>query len=129
MSPTRTISGQEALNDALYPTEAQWQREVLRVAKEHGWLAHHCRAARTQSGRWATPIQGDAGFPDLVLVRPLVATDKIRGTLLFVELKVGRGVASVAQQRWLRALMIAGAQWRLWRPSDYAEMERTLREG
>jgi len=48
-----------------------------------------------------TPIQGDAGFPDLVLVRGL--------DLWFVELKRKPNKIEPAQQTWLDLLGAAGA--------------------
>jgi hypothetical protein len=51
-------------------TERDFQRAVVELARLMGWRVHHTRPALTQRGRWLTPIQGDAGFPDLVLCRP-----------------------------------------------------------
>ena len=50
--------------------EAALQNAVIELAKLYGWKVHHTRPAQMPSGKWATPIQGHAGFPDLVLVRP-----------------------------------------------------------
>jgi len=51
-------------------TEREFQQAVVQLARLMGWRVHHTRPALTQRGRWLTPIQGDAGFPDLVLCRP-----------------------------------------------------------
>lgn len=49
-----------------------------------------------QSGRWSTPIQGDKGFVDLILVR--------EGELLAVELKRKPNSVEGEQKKWLDAL-------------------------
>lgn len=89
--------------------ERDFQAQVIDLARLNGWLVHAERPARTKGG-WATPIQGDAGFPDIVLARG--------EHLLFVELKVGRGRLTAAQLTWLDALLDVGAHVRIWRP-DY----------
>jgi len=66
-----------------------------------------------KSGKWATPIQGHAGFPDLVLVG---------GRVLYRELKSMRGRTSDAQSAWLASLRAAGADACVWRPSDWDEI-------
>lgn len=80
----------------MIPTEAACQRTIIEAARMGGWLAHHARPAQMQSGRWATPLQGDPGFPDLVLCRA--------PRILFVELKRRPNKATPAQTRWLDAL-------------------------
>lgn len=118
-------------------TEAQWQEQVLGMARLFGWRCAHFRSARTEKG-WRTPVQADgAGFPDLVLVR---------GTeLIFAELKANRGRATEAQHEWVNALAhvaaaVAGVEycddWEVgkprmnvyfWRPRDADAVERRLR--
>src|SRR5262245_56835726 len=88
-------------------TERALQRAIIEAARLHGWLVHHTRPARTRR-RWRTPLHGQAGFPDLVLVRGPIC--------LFVELKSNRGVLSSGQARWLNALHSAGQLIRLWQP-------------
>jgi len=61
------------------PTEAQCQSTIVQAARTLGYLVHHTRPAYRQSGRISTPIQGDAGFPDLVIAG--------HGRVWFVELK------------------------------------------
>lgn len=103
-------------------TEAEFQAAVIDLARLSGWLVHHTRPARTADG-WRTPIQGDKGFPDLVLVHERT------GRQLLVELKSETGRLSEDQLRWGRALM-AGCgpnNYRVWRPSDWDELARELR--
>ena len=92
-------------------TEKQLQAAVLKLAKLRGWMAYHTYDSR----------KSQAGFPDLVLVRP--------PDLLFVELKSEKGVVSLAQEDWLLRLQNASVmRTRLWRPRDWTSglIERTL---
>ncbi len=100
--------------------EEDFQRQVIALAKLHGFRVSHFRPGRHASGRWATPVQGDGvGFPDLILVRG--------PRLLFVELKTDTGVLAPAQQAWLDALRAAGQMVAVWRPYNWAEIEATLK--
>lgn len=96
---------------ALAMSEADLQRSVIEAARWQGWLVHHCRPARHQSGRWATPIQGAPGFPDLCMVHP-------SGRLLVRELKSARGPVGTEQWAWLNAFRAAGIDADVWRPAD-----------
>jgi hypothetical protein len=89
-------------------TEDQFQKRVIETAKLYGWKVSHFRAALTRSGRWATPVQGHKGFPDLVLARA--------GRIIVAELKTDKGRVSPEQKEWLAAL---GEYGRLWRPRDW----------
>lgn len=90
--------------------------ELLRnVTELCGWLGlpvHHCRPARTVTG-WRTPIQGDRGFPDLVIV----GADRV----LYPELKSDSGSLDADQRMWRDRLRSAGAGWVLWRPRDWRD--------
>lgn len=92
-------------------TEAEFQSQVIHLARLHGWLVHHSRPAQNRSGAWSTPITGDAGFPDLVLAHP------DRG-VVFLELKSDAGRASDKQRTWLRTLQAGHAEAFLIRPAD-----------
>ena len=93
-------------------TEAQLQTFVQETADKAGWIWMHLpqRTAR---------VKGTSGFPDLVLAHPH------RG-VLFVELKTDKGVLRPKQILWQIALTKAGADYRLWRPSDREEIVREL---
>src|SRR5215217_4018452 len=60
------------------PTEAECQATIIEAARVLGYRVAHFRAARTMHG-WRTPLQGDAGWPDLVIAG--------HGHCLVVELK------------------------------------------
>ena len=98
--------------------EAALQSAVIELAKLYGWKVHHTRPCQMQSGRWATPIQGHAGFPDLVLVRP--------PETIFVELKSAIGKTSDKQDEWIAALQAAGQEVHIWRPKDITIIKRRL---
>ena len=89
-------------------SEADWQRRVMDTARLTGWMCAHFRPAKTQRGRWVTPMAGDKGFPDLVLAKD--------GRLLLAELKTDKGRPTLEQQAWLAEL---GAHGRLWRPAQW----------
>jgi hypothetical protein len=121
-------------------SEREFQAAVIEYAHLNGWLVHHGRAAQVREGKWVTPIQGDAGFPDLVMARG--------HQVVFAELKSEKGTMSPAQKRWIETLKEA-ADWagfefdfpadppdhtahrdlamKVWRPSDWDEIETTLR--
>ncbi len=100
-------------------TEADFQRQIIDLARLHGWKVAHFRPARTEQG-WRTPVSADGkGFPDLVLVR---------GRVLFVELKSAKGRLTYEQHEWLDALTRAGAEVHVWRPDDFDRAHDVLKE-
>lgn len=112
-------------------TEDDWQRLVVETARLHGWLVHHNRPGMNRRGQWATHIQGDPGFPDLVMVHP-------RGWVVFAELKAGRRKLTEHQDRWVKALAAVENRQRsngvlvyvaVWRPSAWPRVEAILRDG
>lgn len=79
---------------------------VLEWARYTRWMAYHVR----RSDR--AIVQGDAGFPDIVLVRP--------PRLLFVELKAENGRLAPLQVQWQDALKrCPSIEHMVWRPSDW----------
>jgi len=103
-------------------TEREFQQAVVQLARLMGWRVHHTRPALTRAGEWRTPIQGDAGFPDLVLCRP--------PRLIVAELKRNGARPTPAQREWLEALQAcAGVECYLWTPADWDAVVRTITEG
>jgi hypothetical protein len=101
--------------------EREFQQAVIDLARLMGWRVHHTRPALTQRGRWLTPLQGDAGFPDLVLCRP--------PRVIFAELKRAGGRLTHAQRGWLEALQAcAGVECYLWTPADWDAIVQHLRK-
>jgi hypothetical protein len=88
--------------------ESDFMANVIELATTLHWRVHHCRPAQGGNGRWSTPIQGHAGFPDLVLARA--------GRVVFAELKSEKGELSPHQRDWQSDLV--GQEYNLWRPGD-----------
>lgn len=92
-------------------TEQQCQSTIVQAARLAGWMVHAERPAQRGNGRWMTALQGDPGFPDLVLVRG--------ETLLFCELKRRPNKVEPAQQKWLDALEAAWGEVEVcWVPEE-----------
>lgn len=101
-------------------TEAEFKNVVISIAKRYGWLIHHDLPAQNSRGKWATHIQGDAGFPDLLMVHP------VSGKILAVELKAEKGKLSPLQKRWLMAFDVSATFNSVWKPSDMEYILYTL---
>jgi hypothetical protein len=88
--------------------------QIVELAKLNNWLVDATPTWR--------PTATTAGVPDLRLVG--------RGQMIWAEVKREKGRLSRAQEIWCWELSRAGATWRIWRPSDWPEIKRTLcREG
>jgi len=103
----------------LKQSEKDFQAAVVTFAKLCGWRVQHTRTVQIRPGVWATPVQGHAGFPDLVLAHPT------RG-VLFVELKTIGGRLSKDQKDWLIVLSESAAEVYVWYPSDWPQIEERL---
>ncbi len=97
----------------LSATEAEFQTLVIDYAHLMGWRVAHFRPAQSRSGKWSTAMQGDPGFPDLVLARD--------GVVILAELKSEKGQLSASQLQWS---IVADAL--VWRPSDWPEIQKIL---
>jgi hypothetical protein len=95
-------------------TEGEFQDAVIALAKLKGWKVAHFRPALTSKG-WRTPMQGDKGFPDLVLAR--------KGEVKFAELKVRSNRITADQADW--GIHI-GDTWHVWRPGDMDLIRKVL---
>ncbi len=99
--------------------ESYFQSQVIMLARLHGWLVMHTRAVEIRPGVWKTPIQGHAGFPDLVLAH------QTRG-VIFAELKSDMGRLSDKQELWCQTLCDAGMEHHVWRPKDIDYISKRL---
>ena len=106
-------------------TESEFQQQVIQFARLRGWRVHHTRPARMKVRgveTYRTPIAGDPGFPDLVLAR--------YGRVIHAECKSQTGQLREDQIKWRDAMSAPDrteyAGWFLWRPSDWAQIERVL---
>jgi hypothetical protein len=87
--------------------EAEWQRQVVDLARMYGWLVYHTFDSR----------RSEPGFPDLTLVNR---------TFVIAELKTDRGRLSPDQQKWLERLGAAGVEVHVWRPRDLDDVVERL---
>lgn len=125
---TRTAFIKE-FDPAKQMSETQLQDSIINLAHYLGWLVMHQRPARLANGGYRTAIQGDKGFPDLVLAR--------RGRVIFAELKSEKGTLSGGQFNWQHELYGQPGvfDWKqhpeyyVWRPSTWlsGEIERILK--
>ena len=101
--------------------EADFLVQVTDLAAIYHWSWVHFRPAQTSKG-WRTPVQGPLGlgWPDLILVHPA------RRRVLLVELKTERGRLSPAQEEVHGLLRAAGADVRVWHPTDWPAIQETL---
>ena len=100
-------------------SERDFQDNVIELAQTLGWVVHHDRPARQGEG-WVTPIQGDPGFPDLVLAKG--------GRVIFAELKSEKGKVTDDQEAWLLELPNGYPESNVfvWRPSDLEQIQKVL---
>lgn len=77
--------------------ELEYEATILSAAQTAGWRRHGERPAQSKKG-WRTPIKGEAGWPDLFLVRGPEA--------VAAELKVIRpgNVPTTDQIAWIEKL-------------------------
>ena len=85
---------------------------VINLAKRAGWLIHHDLPAMNRRGKWATHVEGNVGFPDLLLLSPH------HGQVMVIELKAEKGKTTISQDTWLDAFSLAGIENHVVRPSD-----------
>ncbi len=90
-------------------SEKVFQLRVLDYAAEQGWEFMHISDSRRSYSR---------GFPDCVFARG--------GRLMFVELKTMTGRVTGAQARWATVLKAGPAEYYLWRPDCWGDIERIL---
>lgn len=90
--------------------ESQFQAQVIQLARINQWKVFHPAKMQARDGTWRTALQGDKGWPDLVLAH------KDRG-LIVAELKTDTGKVSFEQQAWLTHLA-PWAEVHVWRPKD-----------
>lgn len=84
-------------------TEKNLQSAIIKLAGFHGYeVRYHTKDSRGSQ----------AGFPDLVLA------SKVRGRLLFRELKSDTGRMRPEQVVTLEVLAACGADTGVWRPAD-----------
>lgn len=102
--------------------ETRFTTRVVDLARGNDWLAMHQIPLRTEKG-WATGVQGDTGFPDVIAVR---ANADGTARVVVAELKVKTAVKP-EQELWLAAFRgVPGVEVFVWRPIDWTEIEATF---
>lgn len=90
------------------PSELECEATILQAARAAGWRCHSERPAMNARGNWSTPIKGDAGFPDLVLIHPR------RRLMIVAELKRWPNDIEHEQTVWRDMFLAAGITVHLW---------------
>lgn len=89
--------------------EADFATQVYDLLSRFQWRWTHFRPALTGKG-WRTPLQGHAGFPDIIAIRG--------GRFLVLELKGDGGKVTAEQQEWLDLFRAGSAEVHVWWPDD-----------
>lgn len=101
-------------------SEAEFQRQVSKIARMYNWLVDHTPPMRNAGGDIYTG--GLTGKTDLLLI-----SLNAKG-IIFAELKTETGRLSVAQVAFRDAIVRNGGEHFVWRPSDMpAIIERLSR--
>ncbi len=103
------------------PTEKEFQKSVIEMARFFGWRVAHFRTAMNSRGHYMTPVAADGkGFPDLCMAR--------RERIVFAELK-RKGIRKVAPEQaiWHEVLTRTTAEMYVWNPLDWDSIEQVLR--
>lgn len=102
-----------------YPiSEAQFQAQIIQLARLNQWLVFHPKKMQGYDGSWRTALSGDKGWPDLVLAH------RERGFIV-AELKTSAGKLSQEQHKWLYHLQ-PHAEIYVWRPQDIIDIGKRL---
>lgn len=104
-------------------TEAEFQAQVLDLARVFGWRVMHVRRSvgrRNGAAGWQTTTS-IKGWPDLFLFHPK------QGRHLAAELKADGGKLRPEQVQVLADLELSGVPAYVWRPSDFDDIARLLR--
>lgn len=104
--------GYHALRE-LAPTEAEFQAQVVELARILGWQVLHVRRSIGKGHRWTTTTSV-TGWPDLFMWHP-------RHGVLARELKTETGKLTAEQEEVLASLCAAGVDAGVWRPADFEE--------
>lgn len=99
--------------------EADFQTQVLDLARATGWKVNHTRKSIGKGNKWVTATS-IRGWPDLFFYSPR------RQQHFFVELKKQDGRVSDEQTEVLFDLNAAGVEAFVWRPSDWPELQERL---
>lgn len=97
-------------------TEQQFTNELLKWAKVYKWRVFH---VRNSGSAGMTQVQGDRGWPDVILVR---GARWIAAELKVEKIGTKRGSARQDQLDWLVALERVGAETFIWHPTEWSQI-------
>ena len=99
-------------------TEERFEQRVILLAALHGWRGYHTRKS---FGVVMGVNRLDAyGWPDWAFWHPR------KGRFMLRELKTQRGPVSPYQTQVIAELAACGIDTKVWRPSDWPEIEATF---
>lgn len=104
-------------------SEADWQRQVIDLARLYGWRVMHVRKSRGRRGgaaAWQTTTSID-GWPDLFMWKP----DGSRPAMA-MELKSEKGKTTPEQEEVLAEFRRSGIPADVYRPSQFDQVQRLL---
>ena len=106
-------------------SERLFTNEVIALARDHNWTVFHLHDQDSYENY--RKIATGSGFPDLIMHR---AINRGQASMVVAELKVDSDYSSVKphQEEWLNAYRQFIPTF-VWRPSDWDEIERVLRDG
>ena len=114
--------------------ERDFLKQVVQLAQMYGWLATSVnKSARQVHGRWISNLTGNAGEPDLRMVRPpryICAELKVGSRERNAKGHIAGGTYGLTaeQKRWHEALeKCPGVEVYTWTPGQLDEIERILR--
>lgn len=93
-------------------SERELKTLIMTLCRRLELSAHHQRPGRNAAGRIFDQIEGQPGFPDLVIAG-------VRGRILFAELKRQTEKLNPHQVVW--ADRLPADLYRLWKPLDWIE--------
>ncbi len=101
-------------------SEADFQRQVVELARRLGWMTCHTYRTRTAKGAWRTSTTA-VGYPDLTLLHP----GKRR--LVFLELKTDKGKPTAEQLAWIVGLQsVPGVEAYIVHPAEWDDVVDVL---
>ena len=98
--------------------EKVFQKKCIDFLQSHQWTVLHIRPAQ-QGGRWITAVVADGkGYPDLTIARERI---------VWIEFKAEGKYLEPDQKKWRDAILQAGGEWYLVRPSDWDKIVEILK--
>jgi hypothetical protein len=99
-------------------SEERFEQQVILLARLRGWRGYHTRKSY---GVVMGVSPSDAyGWPDWAFWHPR------KGLFMLRELKSQSGVVLPRQKQVIAELAACGVDCKVWRPSDWADIERTF---